>query len=144
MVKPADRPSHPDEAKLRADPNNEFRSYQMDAGDMLVLHPDTLHYSSGNTDDRWRIALSVRIFGDDIRWCPRPDCVNLAGVSFDEMVDDEPPKGPLMPLLWSEDGQQDGDSDYPRGFATQWSKTQRRDELNEDSLFKKMLARETD
>ena len=79
-------------------------------GDLLVVHPWTLHYSGGNPEDIWRIAVSVRIFGDDIRWDPRPDCVNLAGISFDEMVAGERPMGPLCPLVWSEDGRREGDA----------------------------------
>ena len=87
MQRPADREPHPDEDKLRADPANRFLKWAMDPGDILIVHPWTLHYSHGNNADDWRIALSIRVFGDDIRWHPRPDCVNLAGVSFDEMIE---------------------------------------------------------
>lgn len=141
MIRPDDRPKHPDEEKLRADPNNRFKSWEMQAGDMIVLHPWTLHYSSGNTAKSWRQALSVRVFGDDIRWKPRPDCVNLAGVSFDEMLEGEPPAGPLFPVLWSEDGYRDDDRDYPRGFATTWTRA-RRSNVNEDDLFKQLKSAE--
>ena len=140
MMKPDDRMPHPDEAKLRADPNARFLNWAMEPGDMLVVHPWALHYSSGNTADDWRIAISARIFGDDIRWAPRPDCLNIAGVSFDEMVDGNPPAGPLFPVLWSEDGIRDSDDLYPRGFATTWQ-AQRRDTVNEDALFSE-LARQ--
>lgn len=141
MLRPADRPKHPDEAALRADPKNRFQSWDLEAGDMLILHPWLLHYSAGNTADDWRLALSVRVFGDDIRWAPRPDCVNLAGVSFDEMIPDEAPLGPLFPLLWSEDGRRDTDEHYPTGFATAWSKG-RRANVNDDALFKELLKKE--
>jgi ectoine hydroxylase-related dioxygenase (phytanoyl-CoA dioxygenase family) len=140
MVKPDDRAAHPDEAKLRADPKNKFLQWELKKGDMLIVHPWALHYSSGNTADDWRIAISARIFGDDIVWDPRPDCVNLAGVSFDEMVEGNPPAGPLFPMLWSEDGQRDGDDEFPRGFATTW-KAQRRNTVNEDELFADMLKK---
>lgn len=139
MIRPPDRTPHPDESALRADPDNEFKSYSMEPGDLLVVHPNTLHYSHGNTSDDWRIALSTRIFGDDIRWKPRPDCVNLAGVSFDEMIEGEAPAGPLFPMLWSEDGHRDNDDQFPRGFSTVWSATQRRDDVNEDKLFASLL-----
>lgn len=141
MIKPDERVPHPDEAKLRANPDNEFKSYDLEAGDMLVVHPWTLHYSSGNTADDWRIAISTRIFGDDIRWQPRPDCVNLAGVSFDEMIEGEAPAGPLFPVLWSESGEEDGDAQFPRGFATSWS-SDRKDDVNEDELFGQLLKKE--
>lgn len=137
MVRPADRDPHPDCEPLRKDPNVRFLRWKMDPGDMLVVHPWTLHYSGGNPEDLWRIAISVRVFGDDIRWQPRPDCVNLAGVSFDEMIDGERPSGPLFPLLWSEDGRRDDDSQFPRGFATSWS-ANRRDNLNDYELFNKL------
>ena len=137
MIKPDDRASHPNEDTLRADPNNHFVNWNMEPGDMLVLHPWVLHYSSGNTSKDWRIAISARIFGDDIRWDPRPDCVNLAGVSFDEMIPGEPPQGPLFPLLWSEDGTKDSDEMFPRGFATTWN-AKRRGTVNEDALFTSM------
>ncbi len=138
MIKPDDRVSHPDGDKLRADPDNKFLQWDMEPGDMLVLHPWTLHYSHGNTDDDWRIALSIRIFGDDIRWKPRPDCLNIAGVSFDEMIEGEIPGGTLFPRLWASDGSRDGDEHYPRGFATQW-RTTRRDTINEDEEFNQRL-----
>lgn len=141
MIRPEDRPKHPDEEKLRADPNNRFVNWDMQAGDMLLVHPWTMHYSSGNTADDWRLALSVRVFGDDIRWKPRPDCVNLAGVSFDEMIEGEAPAGPLFPVLWSESGERDDDSQFPRGFATTWTQG-RRSNVNEDQLFKQLKSAE--
>ena len=141
MIKPDDRVAHPDEAKLRATPGARFLNWDMKAGDMLVLHPWTLHFSSGNTAEQWRIAISARIFGDDITWNPRPDCLNIAGVSFDEMVPGNPPGGPLFPVLWSEDGQRDGDDHYPKGFATTWDAT-RRDTVNEDALFEELRKKQ--
>ncbi|MEM9877998.1 MAG: phytanoyl-CoA dioxygenase family protein [Pseudomonadota bacterium] len=141
MIKPDDRMPHPNEEKLRADPSNVFKQWDMNIGDMLVLHPRVLHYSSGNSADTWRIAISARIFGDDVRWAPSPECINLAGVSFDEMVPGEAPQGPCLPLLWSEDGARDGDSEYPKGFSTRWS-SERQDNVNEDALFQEMLKKQ--
>ncbi len=142
MIRPPDRAPHPNCEPLRADPKVRFLRWNMQPGDVLVVHPWALHYSAGNPSDDWRIALSVRTFGDDIVWDPRPDCVNLAGVSFDEMIDGERPMGPLFPLLWSEDGRRDDDRDYPRGFATRWSKT-RKAEVNEYAEFAALLEKET-
>jgi len=138
MTRPPDRVPHPDGEARRADPDARFLTWDMEPGDILVIHPWTLHYSHGNPTDDWRIALSVRVFGDDIRWAPRPDCVNLAGVSFDEMLDGERPEGPLFPLIWSEDGRRDDDSEYPRGFATRWSR-RRLEDVNEYETFEKSL-----
>lgn len=141
MIKPADRVPHPDCESLRGDPNTEFLSWEMEPGDMLIVHPWTLHYSSGNPTDDWRIAISVRVFGDDIRWAPRPDCLNIAGISFDEMLEGAPPAGSHIPLLWSEDGRSEGDAYYPKGFATQWPKMQMQG-INEYKTFKEMSSKE--
>lgn len=141
MIKPDDRASHPDCEPLRNDGKTKFLTWDMDAGDLLVVHPWTLHYSGGNPTDDWRVAVSVRMFGDDIRWAPRPDCVNLAGVSFDEMIEGEKPQGSHFPLIWSEDGRADGDEHYPKGFATTWP---RKDmgTVNEDAIFKTLKQKE--
>jgi len=143
MVRPPDRVPHPDGDALRADPDNRFLTWEMEPGDVLIVHPWILHYSHGNPTDGWRIALSVRMFGDDIRWQPRPDCVNLAGVSFDEMLEGGTPQGPLFPVLWSEDGYRDSDTEFPRGFATTWSR-ERRGDINEYEEFKKQMAAQKD
>ena len=137
MIKPDGRPGHPDVEPLRKDVSVRMLTWDMEPGDMLVVHPWTLHYSAGNPTDNWRIAISCRIFGDDITWAPRPDCVNLAGVSFDEMVEGQRPKGPLFPLLWSEKGDRDDDRAYPRGFATTWD-APRRDTVNDN--FEALLS----
>ena len=89
----------------------------------------------------WRIALSVRVFGDDITWAPRPDCLNIAGISFDEMLDGAKPAGSHLPLLWSEDGRSEGDVHYPRGFATSWPKTEMQG-INEYKAFTEMKRKE--
>jgi ectoine hydroxylase-related dioxygenase (phytanoyl-CoA dioxygenase family) len=138
MIRPPDRVSHPDCEPLRKDPKVRFLTWDMEPGDLLVVHPWTLHYSHGNPTNGWRIAVSVRIFGDDIRWEPRPDCVNLAGVSLDEMVRGDRPEGPLCPLIWSQDGRRDGDAEFPRGFATRWRR-KRRDDVNEYETFAQQL-----
>jgi hypothetical protein len=140
MIRPPDRVPHPDGEAMRRDPTyaGRFRTWDMALGDMLVVHPWALHYSHGNPTDGWRIALSVRVFGDDVRWAPRPDCLNIAGCSFDEMIEGERPAGDLFPLLWSVDGRRDDDSRYPRGFATSWEHTRRKDEINEGALFNRL------
>lgn len=145
MVRPDDRPIAPDIESLRGSPGLDFLTWEMDPGDMLIVHPWTLHYSHGNPSKEWRIAMSVRIFGDDIRWDPRPDCLNIAGVSFDEMIPGEAPGGLLFPLLWSADGACDGDSQYPRGFSTAWNADayDRLKELNNPKVgFEDRLAAE--
>ena len=139
MVRPEGRANHPDGDAMREDPAYEgrFLTWDMQPGDMLVVHPWAIHYSHGNPLDEWRIALSVRVFGDDVTWSPRPDCLNIAGVSFDEMIEGEEPAGPLFPLLWSEDGRRDGDAQYPRGFATSW-RGRRKSDVNDYEGFNRL------
>lgn len=141
MIKPDDRVPHPEIESRRGEEGLRFLKWDMEPGDMLVVHPWVLHYSSGNTSDDWRVAISERVFGDDIRWAPRPDCLNIAGVSFDEMLEGEKPEGPLFPLLWSSDGRNEGDADYPRGFATKWPKRDMGG-VNEYDTFQKMKKKE--
>jgi hypothetical protein len=92
----------------------------MEPGDALLVHPWALHYSSGNPTGEWRIAISIRVFGDDITWDPRPESVNFSGCSFDDMIPGEPPQGSIVPLIWSEAGRTDSLEAYPRGFVTTW------------------------
>ena len=143
MLKSADRARHPNCEPLRKDPSVRFLKWDMEPGDMLVVHRWTPHYSGGNPTDGWRIAVSVRVFGDDIRWDPRPDCVNLAGVSLDEMVAGERPSGALCPLVWSVDGRRDGDAHFPRGFATRWTRARRSDVIEYDVFTKLALQTES-
>jgi hypothetical protein len=123
MVKPEGRLPIPDGEAVRNNPAFTFLSWDMEPGDALLIHPWVLHYSSGNPTDEWRIAVSIRPLGDDIRWDPRPECVNMAGISFDEMIPGEKPQGVMTPLIWSEDGRKDDTSRYQRGFATSWDKS---------------------
>ncbi len=141
LIKPDDRVSHPDIESRRGEAGLRFLTWDMDPGDMLIVHPWVLHYSGGNPTDDWRVAISERVFGDDIRWAPRPDCVNLAGVSLDEMLDGEKPEGSHFPLLWSEDDRADDDSQYPRGFSTRWPKRPM-GTINEYDKFKEMKIKQ--
>ena len=121
MIKPDDRPNVPDGDAVRSNPAYRFLSWDMDPGDALLIHPWALHYSSGNPTDAWRIAISIRVFGDDVTWDPRPESVNFSGCSLDDMIPGEKPQGPIVPLIWSEAGRTDPLESYPRGFVTTWS-----------------------
>ena len=121
MIKPDDRPNVPNAEDVRGNPDYRFLSWDMQPGDALLIHPWALHYSSGNPTDDWRIAISIRVFGDDITWDPRPESVNFSGCSFDDMIPGEKPQGPIVPLIWSETGDSDPLDNYPRGFVTAWS-----------------------
>lgn len=121
MIQPDNRENVPDGEEVRNDSSYRFLNWDMEPGDVLLLHPWVLHYSSGNPSDEWRIAISARVFGDDIVWDPRPESVNFSGCSFDDMVPGEKPQGSIVPLIWSEDGRSESTDQYPRGFVTGWS-----------------------
>jgi hypothetical protein len=57
------------------------------------------------------------------------------------MLEGEAPAGPLFPILWSESGERDDDSQFPRGFATTWTQG-RRSNVNDDTLFKQLKSAE--
>ena len=141
MIKPDDRLNVPDGEDVRNNPDFRFLTWEMEPGDALLVHPWCLHYSSGNPTDDWRIAISIRVFGDDIVWEPRPECVNIAGISLDEMIPGEKPQGPLLPLIWSEDGYKDDTESYPKGFATTWSEGAR-ERLARESAKRKSYEQE--
>lgn len=121
MVRPDGRVNMPDGEAVRSNEDYRFLAWDMQPGDALLVHPWVLHYSSGNPTDDWRLAVSVRPLGDDIRWDPRPECVNIAGLSFDEMIPGAKPQGSLVPLIWSEDGRRDDCTSFPRGFGVTWA-----------------------
>lgn len=121
MIKPEGRPNVPDAEEVRGNPDYRFLTWDMEPGDALLVHPWTLHYSSGNPTDDWRIAVSIRVLGDDVTWDPRPESVNFSGCSLDDMIPGEKPQGPIVPLIWSESGDTDPLDAYPRGFVTTWS-----------------------
>lgn len=112
MIQPPDRPDFVDYNTRRDDQDVTVLSWDMDPGDCLLIHPSCYHYSGGNPLDQWRIALSTRWFGDDVTWNPRPESINLPGISFGEMVKGARPEGPLVPLIWSEDGRQEPYTPY--------------------------------
>lgn len=112
MIRPPDRPDFIDYNIRRDEEGLTFLSWDMEPGDCLLIHPSCYHYSRGNPLDQWRIALSTRWFGDDVTWNPRPESINLPGVSFGEMVKGSKPAGPYVPLIWSEDGRQESYTPY--------------------------------
>lgn len=56
----------------------DFLSWQMQAGDVLVHHPLTVHGAAGNrSSTRRRRAFATRWTGDDARYDPRPGTFTL-------------------------------------------------------------------
>ncbi len=72
----------------------------MDAGDCVCHHPLTVHGAGGNKSaTQRRIGLSLRFFGDDARYDPRPYTVKLP---FEPSCapGQHPDDDRLFPLVW--------------------------------------------
>ncbi len=50
----------------------DIREYDMDPGDAVAFHFNTLHGARGNRSDSRRRAFSLRLVGDDARYTERP------------------------------------------------------------------------
>ncbi|MEO0411046.1 MAG: phytanoyl-CoA dioxygenase family protein [Pseudomonadota bacterium] len=61
-------------------PNAPIQSWPVKAGDVLVIHPKTIHGSAKRTGSNIarRLGFSSRWIGDDIRYAPNPLSLNLA------------------------------------------------------------------
>ena len=89
----------PDFEKQRSDPDRKFITWDLKAGDAVLFHPLTPHFSKGNastTDPR--IGLALRLFGDDVRWNPLPYKATIPGVP--ELPPGQAPDGEFFPVLW--------------------------------------------
>ncbi len=90
----------PDYEKQRDNPDLTFLEFnEIDAGDVLVVHPSTVHFAPENNQDKLRISLSVRYFGDDAVWDPKPYTFPYPRA---DMTPGTKPGGDLFPLVWSE------------------------------------------
>lgn len=102
MVKPADRPEYIDWESRRGDPSVSFAAYDMDPGDVVVFHPSIYHGGGANLHPTVpRVAISLRWFGDDVVWDPRPESVNIPGLPLDQMTPGQPVKeDDIFPVVW--------------------------------------------
>ena len=50
----------------------EIKEWEMEPGDAVAFHYETLHGARGNTTDMRRRAFSLRLVGDDARYVERP------------------------------------------------------------------------
>lgn len=101
LEKPADRPWCPDFEEVRGQPECRFISWDMEPGDVVVMHPKTAHYSRGNPTGQRRVAYATWWYGDDVVWDPRPECEEgHSEAPFASMPRGERPNHPLFPILW--------------------------------------------
>jgi ectoine hydroxylase-related dioxygenase (phytanoyl-CoA dioxygenase family) len=93
----------PDFQTRRDDPSLRFVTWDLEPGDAVLFHPNTPHYSKGNSSpDQYRIALALRLFGDDVRWHPIEGKAGIPDVDPADMVPGAAPDGPYFPVLWSD------------------------------------------
>ncbi|MEO8523633.1 MAG: phytanoyl-CoA dioxygenase family protein [Caldimonas sp.] len=75
-------------------------SWDMQPGDVLCHHPLTVHGAAGNASaTQWRMGLSIRFLGQDVRWDPRPHTMKLRrdpGVARGEFPKDDV----ALPIVW--------------------------------------------
>jgi ectoine hydroxylase-related dioxygenase (phytanoyl-CoA dioxygenase family) len=78
------------------------------AGDVMLIHPKTLHGSLPRTSTRpgRRVAFTTRWLGSDIRWAPDPLSVRIAMLDGNPcMRVGAPPPDELFPVLWRQGAQ---------------------------------------
>jgi hypothetical protein len=101
----AERPVPPGYAEL---PDVEARiaagdyeriTWEVKAGDALIIHPNTLHGAPSNRADRTRIAFTTRWAGDDVVWKPDVFSMRVPGVDLAAVPVGERPSGPLFPFI---------------------------------------------
>lgn len=101
---PPDRPMCPDFEERRDDPDLTFLGWEMEPGDILVLHPFTNHFSRGNRTDQRRVAYATWWYGDDVVWDPRPECEEgHPEAPYAQMPAGERPNHPYFPIRWRAD-----------------------------------------
>lgn len=104
LGRPDGRSEFIDYEARRSDPTVRFVAYDMEPGDVVILHPAMYHGGGANLHPTQpRVALSTRWFGDDVRWAPRPECVNVPGMPLSAMQRGEPVmQDDVFPVVWSD------------------------------------------
>jgi ectoine hydroxylase-related dioxygenase (phytanoyl-CoA dioxygenase family) len=86
------------EARL-ASGEYERLSWDIRAGDALLIHPYTLHGAPPNRSDKARVAFTTRWAGDDVAWRPDPLSMKVPGVDLSRVPVGQRPDGPLFPYI---------------------------------------------
>ena len=88
--------------KVVSDPQTDIRTWTVEAGDCLVIHPRTYHASATPTPNAGRrIAFTSRWLGDDIRWNLREMTFEYPDDKrFDNIVQGAPPPEDAFPIVW--------------------------------------------
>ncbi len=87
-------------------PDADIRTWTAAAGDILLIHPKTIHGAPPRRGDRAgrRLAFTLRWIGSDVLWQPNPLTLGLS--PFDRhpaMTVDAPPPEEVFPVVWRRD-----------------------------------------
>lgn len=86
-----------------ADPKTPRQTWPCAAGDILLIHPKTIHASLPRTAQYagQRIALTTRWLGDDVIWQPNALTIRIPSIeSTGLMKRGDPPPDELFPKVW--------------------------------------------
>ncbi len=83
-------------------PDADIRVWTAKAGDVLIIHPKTIHGSlpRRSASDGRRLAFTIRWVGDDVVWRPTPITMLAPFDKHPAMVRGEPPPENLFPVVW--------------------------------------------
>ena len=86
-----------------SDPVGDIRIWEAKAGDILLIHPKTIHASLPRAAGLpgKRIAFTTRWIGSDVVWGPDALSASIPQLSeHPAMIEGKPPPETLFPLLW--------------------------------------------
>jgi ectoine hydroxylase-related dioxygenase (phytanoyl-CoA dioxygenase family) len=85
-----------------AAPDADIRVWTVKAGDILIIHPKTIHASLPRTGDASgrRLAFTVRFIGSDVVWDPTPLTMLSPFDTHPMMERGKPPPEALFPVVW--------------------------------------------
>ena len=90
----------PNFSEREDDPSLTFLSWDMEPGDCICHHPLTVHGAGPNTSQtQRRVGLSIRFFGEDARYDPKPYTVKLPAEPTCA-AGEYPSDDTLFPVIW--------------------------------------------
>jgi ectoine hydroxylase-related dioxygenase (phytanoyl-CoA dioxygenase family) len=94
---PAGYSPAPDVESLIGAGTYERITWDIKAGDALLIHPFTLHGAPANRSNKVRIAFTTRWAGDDVVWKPDVFSMRVPGVDLTQVPVGQRPDGPYFP-----------------------------------------------
>jgi len=96
----------PDYDRLVAEGREKILTWDVEAGDAIVLHPYVIHGADGNRGkQRRRVAITTRWLGDDVRFLPTSYAKARSGVGIvaSDLKLGARPHGDYFPVVWNSD-----------------------------------------